>query len=110
MIQVEEQEAYEVGNGDLKLKSYLGNGHSGSIEVKMNDEFIVRKINEEVNENLDEKTGALKVVALSNKNSDNNGILTIELRDDENTETYMFSQEFDSDGIMSFEITIEVSR
>ncbi len=106
---IEEEEDYEVGAGALWLKAEIGNGHFGAIDVTFNDDFIKRAINAPVHEDLGSRRGTLKVVGLVNKNTESNGMLSLGLNDDQNAEAFEYSEAFDEEGVIRFEITIEVS-
>lgn len=106
---IEETEDYNVGGGTLWLKAEIGNGHLGAIDVIFNDEFIKRAINTPVDEDLGNRRGTLKVVGLVNKNTESNGMLSLRLNDDQDSEVFEYSEAFDDEGVIRFEITIEVS-
>lgn len=115
MKEVSENETYTIGSGGLVLDAELGNGHLGSIGVKLNNVQVAYKNNAPVEGlSLGDKEGIitggakLRVTAYSNKATPaENGILTIKLKDDTNTTTPPFEYDIPFDGETSIEFKIK---
>ena len=115
MKEVVENETYAIGAGNLILDAELGNGHLGTIEVKVNGILVASK-NDEAIEGLvlGEKAGLindggiLRVKAFSNvATPSGNGLFTVTLKDAINTNHAPFQYDVPFDGEPSIEFKIK---
>lgn len=106
---VENNETFISTSGDLFLNSTIGNGHIGSIDVRINNRFIIRKVNEPVvNLNLFQEKGLLKITSIVNKVTDLDAIVSHKLNDDSNTKFYEYTESFDGESAVKFITKISV--